>query len=245
MVTTEAARIQSVRRFDKFDFALNNGLRGILHIAADLYEAPAAFITLLEEEEQIFKVNHGFDVSAMPRETSFCTHTIMMHEPLVVSDALEDSRFASSPLVKNVPNIRFYAGAALKGYDGQNIGTICVMDNRPKEVSEDKKKMLLFLAKQAIHLMELEVSYKNVADKLDATHQQNAALKDIAFIQAYEFRHPLGKIKELINTIKESEYKELVGPIEQIEDAVNKLDERIEEVEKSTNEVRKSLMQSV
>jgi GAF domain-containing protein len=244
MVATEVERIKSAKRFDKFDFALNNGLLGILHIAANLYEAPAAFITLLEEEKQIFKVNHGFDVSVMPRNTSFCTHTIMLHEPLVVSDALKDARFADIPLVKNEPNIRFYAGAALSGYDGQNIGTICVMDNKPKEVSDDKKKMLIFLAKQAIHLMELELNYRNINDKLDLAQHQNVALKEIAFIQSYEFRQPLGKIKGLIHTIRENHYKDLEGPIQLIEEAVNKLDKKIEEVEQSTEKVRRSMISS-
>jgi len=134
--------------------------------------------------------------------------------------------------------IRCYAGAALSDYTGQNIGTLCVMDNKPKEISEGKKQLLIVLAKQAVHLMELELNYKFISERLDHTAQQNTALKEIAFIQSYEFRQPLGKIKGLIHTIKENHYRDLEEPLQMIEDAVNKLDKKIEEVEQSTELVR-------
>jgi GAF domain-containing protein len=238
MVTQEIERLKAVKRFENFDFALHNGLQGLLEIAADIYETPAAFITLIDDDDQFFKVSHGFQVLRMPRETSFCTHTILLHEPMIVCDALKDNRFANSPLVRDAPNIRFYAGAALSDYDGQNIGTLCVMDNKPKQISEDKKQLLPILAKQAIHLMELEINYNSISSKLRQSIQQNTALKEIAFIQSYEFRQPLGKIKGLIHTIKENHYRDLEGPLQMIEDAVNKLDKKIEEVEQSTELVR-------
>jgi GAF domain-containing protein len=238
MAHNEVERVMSVKRFEKFDFALHNGLRGILEIAADIYQTPVAFITLLNEEEQLFKVKHGFDVFTMPRDTSFCTHTILLHEPMIVCDALHDQRFAENPLVTNVPNIRFYAGAALSSYDGMNVGTLCVMDNKPKEVPADKRKLLLFLAKQAIHLMELEINYKRVNYMLEQAEEQNATLKEIAFIQSYEFRQPLAKVKGLINEIKTNNYKAPEEAIQTIADAVDQLDTKIEEVEIATELAR-------
>ncbi|MFI4954797.1 MAG: hypothetical protein ACHP9Y_02680, partial [Gammaproteobacteria bacterium] len=84
--------------------------------------------------------------------------------------------------------------------------------------------------RQAIHLMELEINYQGLNNRLERTVQQNTALKEIAFIQSYEFRQPLGKIKNLIHTIKENHYRDLEGPLQLIEDTINKLDEKSDEL---------------
>jgi GAF domain-containing protein len=238
METQELERIKAAKRFDKFDFALNNALHGILKIAADTCETPAAFITLIEENDQWFKVNHGFEVLRMPRDTSFCTHTILKHEPLVICDALQDIRFLDNPLVKNAPNIRFYAGSALTDYQGQNIGTLCVMDAQPKTISDEKKLLLQILAKQAIHLMEMELNYQALSEKLYSVEKQNAALKDIAFLQSYEFRNPLDKIAETIKAIKQQNGRYPEEQILMMESLVNELDKKIDSIEQSTEVAR-------
>jgi GAF domain-containing protein len=242
MDNQELERIKSVKRFEHFDFTLNNAIHGVLKIAADTYEAPAAFITLIGEDDQWFKVNHGFEVLKMPRETSFCTHTILMREPMVVSDALADDRFATNPLVVNTPNIRFYAGAALTDHQGQNIGTLCVMDAKPKVISEEKKQLLMILAKQAIHLMELEYNYQQLGERLNKAEQQNAALKDIAFIQSYEFRKPLGKIAELVSSIKAQDKDYPDGPLLMLESLVTEIGEKIDTIELSTEAARNAFI---
>jgi GAF domain-containing protein len=238
MEARESERLKAVKRFDNFDFALNKAIQGILNIVADIYETPAAFVTLIDEQDQWFKVNHGFEVLNMPRSTSFCTHTIMLREPMVVCDALTDERFADNPFVKNAPNIRFYAGAALTDSNGQNIGTICVMDARPRTVPDEKKQYLTLLAKQTIHLMELELNYKLQSEKLQQTAQQNSALKDIAYIQSYEFRQPLHKIAELVTSIKQQDTRYPEAPLLMIESIVNELEEKINIVEESTEAAR-------
>ena len=216
---------------------MNNALHGILKIAADTYDTPAAFITLIEENDQWFKVNHGFEVLRMPRDTSFCTHTILKHEPLVICDAFEDDRFQDNPLVKNAPNIRFYAGSALTDYQGQNIGTLCVMDARPKTISDEKKLLLQIMAKQAIHLMEMEYNYEALSAKLQNSEKQNAALKDIAFLQSYEFRNPLDKIAEAVKALKQKD-GDAEDQLLMIESLINELDEKIDSIEHSTEVAR-------
>ena len=188
MPDQETGRLKAVKRFEKYDFNLNANLRDILRLASDIYETPAAFITLIDKKAQWFKVNYGFDVSQMPRNTSFCTHTITQKETMVVPDAADDIRFSNNPFVYNMPNVRFYAGAPLADNSGYNIGTICVMDVRPKTVSEDKKEQLNILAKQAIHIMELDLTYKLLNEKMQQIELQNKTLLNIAFIQSHEFR---------------------------------------------------------
>jgi len=234
MKDTELTRLQAVDRFKAFDFDLNTNLDGILRLAADIYETPVAFITLIDEHDQWFKVKRGFEVFKMPRATSFCTRTIMQHDALVVEDAANDERFNDNPLVANVPHIRFYAGAPLSTYDGDNIGTLCVMDAQSKEVSENKKALLTILARQAIHLMELELTHKLLDEKMQQVEKQNAVLIDIAYIQSHEFRGPVASIMGLMNIIKEEKYSSPKEHLMMMEEAVNMLDEKVHKVVKST-----------
>ncbi len=231
---TEADRLQSVQLFQQFNFDLNKNLDGILRLATDIYETPVAFLTLIDENDQWFKVSRGFEVMRMPRVGSFCTEVIKDYEVMVVSDAFADERFANNPLVKNIPNIRFYAGAPLSTIEGHNIGTLCVMDNKTKEVSDDKKQLLHILARQAIHLMELEITYKLLTEKMGQVERQNKVLMDIAFIQSHEFRGPLASIMGLMNVIKEEKYESPKQYLVMMEDAINRLDEKIHVVVKST-----------
>ncbi len=234
MMSLEKARINAVDRFKAFDFDLNLNIDGILKLAADIYETPVAFLTLIDEHDQWFKAKKGFDVFKMPRATSFCTHTIMQQDVMVIPDALMDTRFTHNPLVINAPNIRFYAGAALATYDGNNIGTLCVMDTKTKEISENQKELLGILARQAIHLMELELTHKLLDEKMRQVEKQNKVLMDIAFIQSHEFRGPVASILGLMNIIKEEQYLSPKEYLQMMEQAVNLLDEKIHIVVKST-----------
>ncbi len=234
MYTNEEMRLQAVKRFMQFNFDLDKNLQGLLKLASDIYKTPVAFLTLIDEKDQWIKVNYGFQVERMPRNTSFCTHAIMEQDVMVVSDAMTDKRFNNNPLVHNAPNIKFYAGAPLASNEGQNIGTICVMDVDSKEVSDNQKQLLSILAQQAVHLMELELTYKTLSEKMTQVASQNKALMDIAFVQSHEFRGPLSTIMGIMNVIKEENYNSPREYMLMLEEAVGKLDEKIHVVVKST-----------
>ncbi len=234
MMPIETERLCEVKRFEQYDFDLDSSLHGVLKLAADIYQAPAAFVTLIDEHNQWYKVNHGFDVLQMPRATSFCTHTIMQDRTLVIPDAAADDRFAHNPFIANAPHVRFYAGAPLASYQKQNVGTLCVMDVAPKIISENQMVLLEILARQAVHLMELQLTYKVLEEKMQQVARQNQSLMDIAFIQSHEFRGPLSTVMGIMNMIKEDDYKSPREHFEMLEEAVNKLDDRIHVVVKST-----------
>ncbi len=238
MIVNELERLKSVKRFEQYNFDLNKGLEDILTLTAKLCETPVAFITLIDDDTQWFKVSKGLDVFQMPRASSFCTYTIMDSDVLVVPDPTKDERFADIPLVAEAPHIRFYAGAPLAADDGQNVGTLCVFDDHSKELPESKRQMLGLLAKQAIHLMELELCLKLIQQKSQQIEKQNSVLRDIAFTQAHEFRGPLSIIMGFMNLIRDDDYESPKENLQYMEEAVNKLDEKILLVVQSTNMVR-------
>jgi GAF domain-containing protein len=91
-----------------------------------------ALVSLVDKDRQWFKSNFGLEARETPRDISFCGHAVTLSAPLVVPDALEDPRFADNPLVTGAPYVRFYAGAGLRLPYGEVVGTLCVMDSRPR-----------------------------------------------------------------------------------------------------------------
>jgi phosphoribosyl 1,2-cyclic phosphodiesterase/CheY-like chemotaxis protein len=128
-------------RFDRFT-----------RIAATLFDVPVALVSLVDRDRQWFKSHHGLAASETPREMAFCGHAILGRDPLVVPDAHRDERFADNPLVTGPPHVRFYAGAPLRiGRDdadgGTPIGTLCLIDHRPRQISPERLQVLEDLAK--------------------------------------------------------------------------------------------------
>ena len=103
-------------------------LQDIVDLASQMTGVPVAFITLIDKEIQWITVKHGYPIDQMPRNTSFCTHAIQQDDVMVVPDAALDDRFKSNLLVTHAPLVRYYAGISLKGAEGHNVGTLCVMD---------------------------------------------------------------------------------------------------------------------
>ena len=124
----------------------------ITRLAASIFKVPMALVSLVDRERQWFKSNYGLDVAETSRETSFCSHAVSLREVLVVPDTFQDPRFSDNPLVTKAPRIRFYAGCPL--FVGANcVGTLCVLDNRPRQVDAEAVSLLHDLA--ALAEMEL------------------------------------------------------------------------------------------
>jgi GAF domain-containing protein len=129
----------------------------ITAFAARQFKVPIVVISLVDENRQWFKSHFGLAVSETPRDMAFCSHAILENETLVVNNALEDERFADNPLVQNNPHIRFYAGHPLKSHDGYNLGTLCVIDNKSRNFSEQDKQKLIDLTAKVQILLEMRL----------------------------------------------------------------------------------------
>lgn len=115
----------------------------IAELAASLFESPMVFITLMERDHQHFKAAIGLDIREIPRSISFCDHAIRQNDVLVVTDAREDARFSGNPLVTGAPFVRFYAGMPITTADGFSIGSLCIIDTKPRHEFTDREKETL------------------------------------------------------------------------------------------------------
>jgi PAS domain S-box-containing protein len=150
----EEKRLQALRRHDILDTPPESEYDDIVQLAARLCEVPMALVSLVDRERQWFKANVGLPgVSETERCISFCTFAIEQEQILVVEDATQDVRFATSPLVTSAPFIRFYAGVPIQSEDGFHLGTLCVIDSKPRTLTEAQRQGLLALKRQVeLHL---------------------------------------------------------------------------------------------
>jgi GAF domain-containing protein len=128
----EKQRLKALRNLVILDTAPEERFDRISAFAAREFDTPMALISLVDQDRQWFKSNFGLDERETPRDTSFCGHALIQSAPLVVHDALTDPRFADNPMVTGHPYIRFYAGAGLRLPYGQVVGTLCILDRRPR-----------------------------------------------------------------------------------------------------------------
>ena len=129
----EAERLQALRELLILDTPPEERFDRITRFAMAEFEMPMAVISLVDRDRQWFKSNFGVDCAQTSRDASFCAHTILERQTLVVPDALKDPRFRGNPLVIGKPWVRFYAGAILRLPYGPAVGSLCVMDTRPRE----------------------------------------------------------------------------------------------------------------
>ncbi|SMF48127.1 PAS domain S-box-containing protein [Tistlia consotensis] len=150
----EDRRLDELYRYEILDTEADARFDRIVALAAEVLDMPIALISLIDEDRQWFKARIGVEVSETPRAWAFCDHTIRGSRPLVVEDASEDARFARSPLVAGKPAIRFYAGAPLITPSGYRIGSLCVLDQRPRHLAAVQCDILSRLAETVVDLLE-------------------------------------------------------------------------------------------
>ncbi|HJQ36513.1 MAG TPA: CHASE domain-containing protein, partial [Thermoanaerobaculia bacterium] len=178
----EEARLAALRGYRILDTEPEVGFDEITRLATYVFEVPISLISLVDSDRQWFKACIGLDTPATSREVGFCPHAILQDDVFVVEDALLDERFHDNPLVTGPPHIRFYAGAPLITPDGQHIGTLCVIDRKPRRLSEDQIEALRRLGRQVIPLLEFRRTMADFHRVTEEREKAEAALRDTASI---------------------------------------------------------------
>jgi signal transduction histidine kinase len=190
----EPLRLEALRSLRVLDTPQDPRLERIVLLASQLMDTPIGLVSLVDAERQWFKARLGVEASETPRDVSFCAHAILQAEPLVVENAVFDSRFADNPVVTGDPNIRFYAGAPLVTRDGYRLGTLCVADTRPRRLRPVDIAALRTLAAVAMDMLETSQELGAVRRQLQETRGEvrDRALFTSSF--GHELRTPLGAI---------------------------------------------------
>lgn len=145
----ESCRMETLRSLGILDTLPEERFDRLTRMAKRIFDVPIALVSIVDENRQWFKSCMGLSVSETPRDISFCGHSILGHDIFLVPDASEDPRFADNPLVTEEPHIRFYAGCPLKAYNGQRMGTLCIIDRKPRHLSQEELETLSDLASMA------------------------------------------------------------------------------------------------
>ncbi len=163
----EEARLAELHGLAILDTPPEERFDRITRIASRLFGVPVALISLVDANRQWFKSCQGLAVCETPRGISFCGHAILHDEPLIIPDAQEDPRFYDNPLVTGPPHVRFYAGQPLHGPHGQRVGTLCIIDHHPRQLSSDELEALVGLADWAeteLNAARLSTMLRSLAD---------------------------------------------------------------------------------
>jgi PAS domain S-box-containing protein len=171
---TEQQRLTAVERFTHLDAGILTDLNELVSLVAEICETPVALVTLLDKDTQWFKASVGTEVECTPRGVSFCNVTIKQKGLTILHDLKADPIHFNNPLVTGEPYVRFYAGAPLITKDGFAIGSLCIIDMKPRELSAHQQKTLQVMAKQVVNLMEFNWSL-NTLEQQRAKELQHAA----------------------------------------------------------------------
>lgn len=160
----EESRLQCLRALNILDTPAEERFDRYTRLVKKMMDVPIALVSLVDDDRLWFKSRVGLDATEASRDISFCGHAILGHDTFVINDALNDTRFADNPLVLSEPNIRFYAGVPLVYSDASALGTLCVIDTQPRELSKEQLEVLEDIA--ALVTRELEVVQLAVLDDL-------------------------------------------------------------------------------
>lgn len=174
----EAERLEALRAYAILDTLPEQIYDDVIYLASQICEAPIALVSLVDDSRQWFKSQVGLEVGETPRDQAFCAHAILTPTDLmVVSDTRQDARFAENPLVTAAPYIRFYAGAPLVTSRGAGLGTLCVIDRVPRQLTDRQQEALRALSRQVMAHLEQRKTLIEIAQHAVAREQYQQQLE--------------------------------------------------------------------
>jgi len=185
----ETERLEALTIYGLLNQVQNSEFDEIVEFAAFICNTPISLISIVESDKQRFLGNHGLPIGSTERSVSFCAHAINdIHQPLLVEDATKDVRFNKNPLVTGDPNIVFYAGFPLYTADDFPIGTLCVIDRKPKILTERQQRALQLLSKQVMRLFELRRLVQEAATREKVLEQAVKGLEESTAIVTHDLK---------------------------------------------------------
>ncbi len=215
----EFERLKALLEYEVLDTVSEQSFDDLVKMASHICGTPIALVSLIDSNRQWFKAKHGLDAPETPRDVSFCGHAIVNPGSIfVVPDSFKDDRFADNPLVVGAPNVRFYAGAPLVNDSGFALGTLCVIDHQPRELSADQLTFLEILSRQVVaqleirkalrlakqNFQELQNLSQTVLEQKDviSSHEKLAVIGHLASGVSHEINNPLAIISGTVHIMR-------------------------------------------
>ncbi|MBG0821878.1 GAF domain-containing sensor histidine kinase [Planomonospora sp. ID91781] len=200
----EAGRLAELQALHALDVLPEPSFTAIAALAAFACRAPIALVNLISATGQHFKGCYGTAAPGMDRRIAFCPHAICERSLLEVPDALADPRFRDDPLVSGEPYVRFYAGVPVLSHD-HALGTVCVMDHRPRRLSDDQRQALATLANDAVGLLQLHHHAARTDQVLARLRRIDAVKNQFLRTVNHELRTPLASIRSSVQLVRDGD----------------------------------------
>jgi GAF domain-containing protein len=184
MMSDDAARVSALQKYAILDTEPEQAFDDLTQLASYVCKAPIALISLIDENRQWFKSKVGISATETSRDIAFCSAAIQQPDVFVVPDALQDERFRTNPLVVSEPNIRFYAGMPLINEDGYALGTLCVIDQTPRNLAPEQEAALKALSRVVLMQMEFRRNLILLKQALsDRTREEHERERELTKVQ--------------------------------------------------------------
>ena len=219
-LTSEEQRLWDLYNYEIMDTTPDEDFDDIVKLATQICNVPISLISLVETGRQWLKAKIGITEDDTTREASFFDYALEQEQDFFqVDDTSKDIRFLNNPLVTATPNIRFYAGVPLVSKNGIKLGTLCVINSVPQHLTDEQSFALKVLAKQAIKLLDLRLTNKELMAQKARLKQQAEMQNRIISIIAHDVRNPIASLKQIVdfnknNVLSDVEAKELMDMAE-------------------------------
>ncbi|MBB5881331.1 signal transduction histidine kinase [Xanthomonas arboricola] len=220
---SEALRLQVLRSYGILDTPREAAFEDITRLASIICQTPIALISLVDAERQWFKSELGMGERETPLFKSMCAHALLDSDVLVVPDTREDVRFARNPLVTGEAPLHFYAGAVLKTSEGLPLGTVCVLDRQPRQLSAEQVDALRALARQTMAQLELRRALQ-VAEESDRYRSRLMA------IAGHDLKTPLRTAAYAIDKMRRHANVDSIPTLVTARDAINLVARNLDEL---------------